>query len=94
MISITIPPMPTAVLTVQAPSPVAMTIQAYGVRGDSDYYDGAYTVIPRAWEEVTLATSGKTMRDNVTVQEIPYYRTSNLYGGDTIFIGYQEVNNG
>lgn len=57
-------------------------------------YEGEYVVTPLAWEQTVLDTGGKLMYDDVTVLEIPYYRTSNPQGGDTIFIGYQEANNG
>lgn len=62
--------------------------------GYSTPYTGDYVVTPLAWEETVLPTYGKLMTDDVTVLEIPYYRTSNPQGGDTIFIGYQEAENG
>lgn len=49
------------------------------------YYDGDYEVTPRAHEAVTLATEGKTMRDDVTVFQVPYYVTSNV-SGQTAYI--------
>lgn len=50
-------------------------------------YDGAYDVIPMAWEGQTLPTAMKLLRENVTVQEIPYYEVSNQSGGVTVNIG-------
>lgn len=55
-------------------------------RADIDYYRGDYTVTPRAFNEVILATRGKAMIDDVTVLEIPYWETSNPYG-KTFIIG-------
>lgn len=52
-----------------------------------DVYTGEYIVTPKAFTEQTLETAHKVMSDNVTVLEIPYYETSNLHGGKTVFIG-------
>ena len=49
-------------------------------------YDGDYIVIPKAFTEQVLETKGKKMEDNVTVKEIPYYETSNIDGGETVYI--------
>lgn len=50
-------------------------------------YDGDYIVIPKAFTEQVLETKEKKMEDNVTVKEIPYYETSNIEGGSTVYIG-------
>lgn len=42
-------------------------------------YDGPYTVIPKRVDQV-LATKHKSMRDDVTVTEVPWTETSNQYG--------------
>lgn len=42
-------------------------------------YPGPYTVTP-AVEAQSLATAEKYMDEDVTVLEIPYYETSNVYG--------------
>ena len=49
-------------------------------------YDGIYDVIPIPFVDQTLSTSGKVLRDDVTVHEIPYSRTSNESGGFTFSI--------
>lgn len=49
------------------------------------YYDGPYDVIPRAEMQI-LETATKLMRDNVTVEEIPYTEVTNLSGGLTVSI--------
>ena len=46
---------------------------------DADPYEGPYLVIPKTIDQV-LATKNKTMRDDVTVTEIPYAETSNIHG--------------
>ena len=52
-----------------------------------DPYTGAYTVTPLAWNETVLPTRGKTMLDDVTVVEIPYWEThSQIEGGMTVYI--------
>lgn len=50
-----------------------------------DWYNGAYEVTPKRVDQV-LPTKDKTMRENVTVFEIPYYKTANQYG-NTYVIG-------
>lgn len=57
-----------------------------GSSGSGDVYTGDYTVIPKADEQTILATSGKLMAGDVTVTEVPYYETSNLSGGNTVYI--------
>ena len=53
---------------------------------EGDIYDGPYDVTPD-FDEQTLETALKTMRDDVTVEAIPVHRTDNPAGGRTIFIG-------
>lgn len=48
-------------------------------------YDGDYTIIPKAYSDVVLDTNGKTMFDDVTVKQVPYYETSNEFG-ETVYI--------
>lgn len=50
------------------------------------YYLGPYTAIPKIKEQ-KLLTKDKSMKDDVTVTEIPYSETDNPYGGKTIVIG-------
>lgn len=49
-------------------------------------YDGATEVTPKAHQEQVLPTSGKLVLNDVTVFEVPYYETSNLYDGLTAYI--------
>lgn len=50
-------------------------------------YDGDYVVTPLVNSQVILDTSGKLMRDDVTVLKVPFYETSNPAGGNTAYIG-------
>lgn len=52
----------------------------------ADPYAGPYEVTPKAWLDQVLQTEGKLMTDDVTVFKVPYYETSNVYDGKTVFI--------
>lgn len=54
---------------------------------DGDSYTGPYIVVPKTAQSTILATRNKTMRDDVTVLEIPYAEVSNPIGGKTAIIG-------
>lgn len=49
--------------------------------GESRYpfYEGEYIVTPKTFEQ-SLDTDYKVMSDDVTILEIPYNETSNIYG--------------
>lgn len=47
---------------------------------ESPPYEGDYIVTPKAFDETVLPTKHKSMRDDVTVLEIPYQETSNTHG--------------
>lgn len=53
---------------------------------EMEYYDGSYSVIP-SQESQTLDTSDLAMRDDVVIEAIPFYLTTNLSGGYTAIIG-------
>jgi hypothetical protein len=53
---------------------------------DVEYYMGKYVVTPKV-EAQMMETSGKMMSDNVTIKEIPFFETSNVSGGKTVYIG-------
>lgn len=60
----------------------------YG-NGTGEYapvYDGDYEVIPLAFQDIILPTKDKKMMGDVVVKEVPYYETSNLSGGVTVYI--------
>lgn len=52
---------------------------------DADEYEGPYDVVPRLAAQ-SLATAQKLMLDDVTVEGIPSYRTTNVGGGYTVVI--------
>lgn len=50
-----------------------------------EWYEGPYVVTPRVSEQ-SLPTATKGMREDVTVEAIPYYETANP-SGTTVIIG-------
>ncbi len=48
-------------------------------------YEGEYEVTPKARESVVLPTQHKTLTEDVTVQKVPYFETSNDHG-TTVYI--------
>ena len=50
-------------------------------------YEGEYNIRPQPYIDTVLPTANKSMADDVTVQKIPYYETTNLAGGYTAIIG-------
>ena len=54
--------------------------------GDLPAYTGAYDVDPKFTAQ-KLATNGKKMLDDVTVEAIEVQRVSNTSGGRTVYIG-------
>lgn len=55
-------------------------------------YNGAYRVTPLAHSSTILYTEGKKLLDNVLVEKVPYYETSNIYDGYTVYIA-EDINN-
>lgn len=53
-------------------------------------YTGDYVVIPLADEAVVLDTNGKMMTDDVTVQQVPYFETTNPTG-KTVYIASEVI---
>ena len=49
-------------------------------------YKGPYEATPQSVNQV-FETKSKTMKENFTVNPIPYYATGNEVGGITIYIG-------
>ena len=61
-------------------------LQTATVREDVEYYDGSYAVTPDVQAQ-TILTAAKLMKDNLTVNAIPFFNVSNPAGGNTIYIG-------
>ena len=53
---------------------------------DHEKYDGDYSVTPAAFSSQTLETADKILKENITINEVPYYETNNEYG-NTVYIG-------
>lgn len=49
-------------------------------------YEGSFEITP-AVEAQTLETGGKTMANDLEINPIPFYETSNSSGGNTAIIG-------
>lgn len=47
-------------------------------------YQGETRITPKCYEDIELETARKTVLENIVVEEIPYYETSNVKG--TTFI--------
>lgn len=60
-----------------------------GPHSGVDYptYDGPTSVIPVAFEMQILETEKTVVKENIMVLPIPYFETTNPYGGTTVFIG-------
>ena len=50
-------------------------------------YTGETSVTPLAWQTQILETANKTLRDDITILEIPYSSVSNPQDGRTVYIG-------
>lgn len=64
-------------LNAEMPGSIVFSIQ--------DQYDGPYEIIPKTEPQV-LSTKEKTMMDDLTVREVPYFEVSNQFGGNTVYI--------
>lgn len=51
-----------------------------------DLYEGSYDVVSLADNDQTLDTKNKMCTDDITVRKVPYFETSNLSGGYTVYI--------
>lgn len=53
---------------------------------DAEPYEGEYIIKPTVDDQM-LETKNKLMEDDVTVLAIPYFETSNIANGLTVYIG-------
>lgn len=58
--------------------------------GGYPLYKGEYEVTP-TFQEQTLATADKVLKEDVTVKAIPRYDVANTAGGVTVYIATKEV---
>lgn len=56
------------------------------VTQEYDAYTGDYEVVPQAFRTQTLETANKLLRNNIVVNEIPYFETGNDSNGMTAYI--------
>lgn len=68
--------------------PIPMNAEQVRVIYDSPYpdYTGAYQVTPTITEQ-SLATMDTVLKNDIKINPIPYYETSNPSGGYTAIIG-------
>lgn len=75
-------------MEMEEPTEIILEVEDYiggGGGAPPDYYEGEYEIIPKTVEQ-KLDTKQKTMREDVTVAEIPVHEFSND-SGTTIVIG-------
>lgn len=66
---------------------VTMIVQpAKMIEKNVEKYTGSYQATP-SMQAQTLQTADKLMTEDVTIHEIPVYKTQNLSGGYTVIIG-------
>lgn len=54
-------------------------------------YSGDYEVTPNAFNAQVLPTANKLLMQDVIVQKIPYYETSNVQEGITVYIAEEVI---
>lgn len=72
-------------LTVQVDVPIKLTVHEGG-GSVFPVYAGETTVTPKVKESIELETQNKVLLENIIVNEVPYYETSNPKG-TTFIIG-------
>ncbi len=72
-------------VTIEKESDIEMACETAIIQGYGADYEGVYTVVPKAKTPTVLPTNGRTLADNITVQKIPFYETSNV-SGETVYI--------
>lgn len=60
-----------------------------GGSGSLPWYKGDYEVTPKT-TEIVLPTKNKSMKEDVTVFQIPYREVTNPQGGLTVTIGLED----
>lgn len=57
---------------------------------DYERYTGDCNVTPNAFDAQILHTANKLLTQDVVVEKIPYYETSNIQDGITVYIAGEE----
>ena len=60
--------------------------KAVAISVEGNTYEGSYEVTPTV-DGLTMETKEKYMKDNVTVNPIPFFSVGNNSGGNTVYIG-------
>ena len=55
-------------------------------------YEGEYEVTPKVYENKTLQTKNRSMKDDILVKKIPQAEVSNIAEGYTLIIGEESLN--
>lgn len=55
--------------------------------GASDPYEGPYVVTPSTYNDISLQTKSKWMKEDVNVKQYPQTYVSNNAGGTTLILG-------
>lgn len=53
---------------------------------DYNAYSGEYEVVPSAFSNQVLSTANKVLKKDMTVLKVPYFETSNIQNGITVYI--------
>lgn len=61
------------------------------IMAESEVYDGDYNVVPQVGQQVVLPTENQTLIDDITVEQIPIYETTNESEGKTLTIGVIDI---
>lgn len=61
--------------------------QFFNLISKIDIYTGQYSVTPLPEMEQILRTKDLLLEDNIVIEKIPFYKTTNNMGGYTVFIG-------
>ncbi len=56
------------------------------VTKEYDAYAGSYDIVPKAFQSQTLETKDRVMKQDLHVEEVPYWETSNDANGKTAYI--------
>lgn len=56
------------------------------VEREAEIYTGETLVIPDAQNGKVLETANKKVMSDITITKVPYYETSNVSGGETVYI--------
>ena len=69
-VSLSIPQMPKALLSVALPAPTNLTVMQYGVYGDTEEYEGSYVFTPTQSTQ-TIPIADKKATQDIIINPIP-----------------------